>query len=310
MVAGTKVLLRLVCLLWLAPLTVHGFVTTLARKGETARVVRHPVVLAVDNDHGSSSTNRRRRMHQHYPIGVDWWCYDCTPLTAAGTAVTATTTRLYQSSPWWEGDDLRWTSRWRRRWFSGPKKRRPGDDLSWRPVTTTWCLVTLLLYVYQAFDTVTAIRRRYPYVWPSQAPRVIFDVLLGTARMGPLTAQLAATTASAYQMIHVEPYRFVTAFLVHGSVLHWGFVMFTLLRQLPPYLETELGCGVFATVLLFSTVFGHWFALAALAGQGSAAEAYLLGGTTGIAGLYGLLFVCLVRMENPTTTRQIGKGLG
>jgi membrane associated rhomboid family serine protease len=281
MVAAINV--RLTCLLWLAPIiAVHGFVTPLARN----------VVGAGRPKRSPASPQTRADRHR----GARWHHNSCRG--------AVTTTKLYQSSSW-EGDDLRWTSKLRRRWFSGQRRGGSGG----RPVTATWCLVSFLLYGYQVFDTVAAIRRQYPHVWPSQALQVVLDVLLGTARMGPLTVQLAATTANSYQMLHREPYRFVTAALAHGSLIHWGLATYALLRQLPPYLESELGSGLFATVFLMSSVFGHWFALAASA-QGSATEAYLLGGTTGLAGLYGLLFVCLARMGNPATTKQVGKGIG
>ena len=201
----------------------------------------------------------------------------------------------------WDGDDVRWTSRLRRRWLGSLQYGLMNRSTIMR---TSLLWTTLLVYLYQAYNTIFWIRQAYPASWPNAAPSIVMDTLLGSARAGPFTTALCYTPQSA----RLSPWRYLTSGFLHSSILHWAFTM-DALRRLPGWLEELGGGNTLRSSLLYMTTF--WVATVSgnLASQG-AAEGWVVGASGGIAGLYGLMYVSLIRMSNPRATSMTLRGAG
>ena len=198
----------------------------------------------------------------------------------------------------WQGDDIRPSTRFQRRFrysLTGRFTDEPGKQ--------TLILINTFLFLYQTVSTVNAIRRRHPSYWPNQAGTMLLDSLLGASVVqGRLTADFVHSAALSSR----QPHRFLTAGFLHGSLLHFVLNMDTL-RRMPSWLETGLGTPLFLTAYLVSIVTGNWAHSFGL-GSSNAASA-VLGASGGLTGLYGLMYVCLVRMGNPSSAWMVLRGM-
>jgi membrane associated rhomboid family serine protease len=210
----------------------------------------------------------------------------------------------------WDGDDLRLYSRLRRR-----MKRYIGygssSYSSSQPAQKTLLLLNTGMFVYQTINTVQWIAKRYPNYWPSQATSIVWDTLRGSTTMtGPLTRGfLHAPLVSKYQ-----PHRYLTAGFLHGNLLHLLLNMDSQ-RRVPAWVETGLGRPLYLSTFIVSSVTGnvaHGFLTLNGAGAvaASAATTTCMGASGGICGLYGLMFMALVRMRNGQATTSLFKGMG
>lgn len=217
-----------------------------------------------------------------------------------------TTIHKYDSTHWslpqddWDGDDLRWFSRWRRRLF---RTYRSPLDRS-QPARNSLVAVNVLFYSYQVINTIQWIIQKYPAYWPRQAFPIIFDALMGSTSTGPLTRDFIYTSALA----RIQPHRYLTAGFLHGGILHLVLNM-DALRRIPNWVETGLGSGLFLTTFLVSVVagnLGHTY----ISPDGMAGNVACLGASGGICGLYGLMYVALVKMGNDRASSQVIRGMG
>ena len=197
----------------------------------------------------------------------------------------------------WDGDDLRWWRRWSRR-----RQRRMGDG-SGTPARNSIIVTSIVLFLYQTYSTVDFIRRGYPSHWPSQAIPIVFDALVGSSIRGPLIMDLAFSNL----MSRGQPHRFLTSGLLHGGLLHLLLNVDALRRQ-PAWLENGLGFPLYLTCMFVSIMagnIGHMYGF-----NGNPYDRTLsMGLSGGISGLYGLMYVCLVRMGNPQALGRTAKGL-
>jgi membrane associated rhomboid family serine protease len=203
--------------------------------------------------------------------------------------------RARNSQQQWEGDDIRWITKFRRNFGF-----RSGD-LQRHPARNSLILVISFLYTYQVVNTVSWMRHRYRKYWPASAASMILDVLVGNARPGPLTMDLVHSS----QLSSVQPHRFLTGGFLHGSIFHL-LINADALRRLPGWIETGLGPPLYLTTFLASVVAGN------VAHSYTTLDGYTLclGASGGICGLYGLMYVCLVRMGNHAAAWRVIKGMG
>ena len=196
----------------------------------------------------------------------------------------------------WEGDDLRWSRRLRRRL---QRRQGPGEDA---PAKNALMVMNILFFLYQTIITVDFIRRAHPEYWPRQALPIIGDVLWGNSVRGPLTLDFAFSNS----LSHSQPHRFVTSGLIHGGILHLLVNLDTMRRQ-PPWLEGGLGKSLYLTTYFAGIVMGnlgHVFVT-----KNPYNRTLLLGASGGICGLYGLMFAALVKMGNSKAALLIAKGM-
>jgi membrane associated rhomboid family serine protease len=192
----------------------------------------------------------------------------------------------------WEGDDVRWSTKLRRSW-----RRR--FDFSRQPVRNTVILINIAAFIWQTVDTISWLRLKYPTEWPSQALSIVWDTLWGRSQMGPFTKDFVHANFLSQR----QPHRLLTAGFLHGGLLHLVFNMDALSR-LPSWLETGLGRALYAVTFVTAIVAGnlaHSYA--------TLTDAFCLGASGGICGLYGLLYVCLVRMGSHTAAWRLVKSL-
>lgn len=202
--------------------------------------------------------------------------------------------QLQQSWQNWEGDDLRKSSKLRRR-------LRRELDFGKQPVRNSLIAVTVGVYLYQVFDTVAWVRRTYPHVWPRQALSIVWDTVIGNARPGPLTWNFLHAT----HLSRRQPHRYLTAGFLHGSLIHL-LLNLNALRSLPSWLETGLGAPLYWTTFVVSVVGGN---LADTVLSEGTATRLCLGASGGICGLFGMLYVSLVRMGNHAAAWRVIKGM-
>jgi membrane associated rhomboid family serine protease len=187
----------------------------------------------------------------------------------------------------WDGDDLRWTQRLRRRMF------RSNIGGSKTPGRSTLIGLNLFMFVYQTINTVQMIARQHPGYWPRHALSMILDTLLGSANVrGPLTTDFVHIS----YLSNRQPHRFLTAGFLHGDIIHL-LLNLDALRRLPSWLETGLGTSLFVTTFIVSIVtgnIGHSIVMAP-----TAPRTICLGSSGGICGLYGLMYVALTKMGQP-----------
>lgn len=202
----------------------------------------------------------------------------------------------------WDGDDLRWWRRWKRRLQRGGGFFG-GDGVRATPVRTSLVITSLVLYLYQTLSTVNFIRRAYPQHWPHQAGPILVDALFGSSVRGPVTMAFAFSNA----LSHSQPHRFLASGFLHGGLIPLLLNIDHLRRQ-PSWLETGLGWSLYLTTLLLCIVTGNMGQL--YFGNGGPYDKTLyLGLSGGISGLYGLMFVCLQKMRNPGAFGRIIKGI-
>jgi membrane associated rhomboid family serine protease len=198
----------------------------------------------------------------------------------------------------WDGDDVRWWSKIKRR-FS---RSFIDTGVKAQPVRTLLLLVHLTFFVAQVADTTLHIRKKYPIYWPKKAPAMIWDALWGSATPGPLTANLYHSVIRST----LQPYRYLTAGLIHGGILHFVLNMDALLR-LPAWLETGLGSGLFFTCYAMSMIAGNMSHT--LATYELSPRAGVIGASGAICGMYGLMLSILLKVGNRRAARQVWRGL-
>ena len=208
--------------------------------------------------------------------------------------------RIYQKTlhtsqeKYWEGDDIRWISKIRR-------LLRRTFDWKGQPMRNTIIAMNMALFVYQSMNTIDWIRQQYPQVWPSQVLPIAFDTLMGNSRPGPFTVDFVHSKL----LSHRQPHRYLTAGFLHGSIIHL-LLNLNALRQLPPWLETGLGARLYGTIFVFAICGGNvLYSLTT-----TEPLAFCLGSSGGICGLYGLMYVCLVRMGNQKASWRVLQGMG
>jgi membrane associated rhomboid family serine protease len=200
--------------------------------------------------------------------------------------------RMHQN---WEGDDMRWSTRLRRKLL-----RQKGDSAS--PVKTSLIVLNLLFFFYQTITTINLIRRGHPEYWPRHAFPMITDAIVGSAVHGPLTLDFSFSNALSKN----QPHRFLTSGFLHGGIVHLLINLDTLRRQ-PSWLETGLGAPLYLTAFLVSIVTGN---IGHMYGVNNPFDHILcLGASGGICGLYGLMYVSLIRMGNSRAASRIAKGM-
>lgn len=197
----------------------------------------------------------------------------------------------------WDGDDTRYWSKIRRRILRGQM------DGSNTPAIASLILINFLMFLYQTSNTVNRIRKRNPNYWPSDALSMITDTLLGTTNVrGSLTTDFIFSGFLAKR----QPHRYLTAGFLHGDIIHL-LLNLSAFRSLPPWLETGLGAPIFLTTFLVSIVTGN-INYAFYSSQ-TVATSFCLGASGGICGLYGLMYVALVKMGNSQSAMRVIKGM-
>jgi len=191
----------------------------------------------------------------------------------------------------WDGDDLRYISRLRRRIRRSFSFQSEYD----RPVRNTLIAICTMVFVWQTISTVQWIARTHPAYWPSKAPFIIWDAVLGTAKPGPFTRDFRFTVFRAQR----QPHRWLSSGFVHGSLLHLALNIDALRRQ-PAWLETGLGGGLYMTTFLLSIVAGN-LGYSHLGLDGVNVSSVVLGASGGICGLYGLQWISMAKMGNSRT---------
>jgi membrane associated rhomboid family serine protease len=199
-----------------------------------------------------------------------------------------------RNKSYWDGDDVRWRSKWIRR------LQRSLDDSSALPARNTIVAACVLGFIYQSFDTLLTLKRRFPSYWPQQAFSMIVDTLIGsTVNQGSFTTNWIFHPI----MARAQPHRYITAGFLHGGIVHLLLNMDSI-RRMPDWLETGLGAGLYLSTFLTSIVTGHishtYF---------DDFKSACLGASGGIMGLYGLMYVCLVRMGNSRAAWLVLRGL-
>jgi len=195
----------------------------------------------------------------------------------------------------WDGDDVRWTTRLRRKFL----RRRFRLDTSARSRTKT-ALVALqvLMYGYQIVTTIVTVRRNYPSYWPNHAAEMIIDSIWGSAVVnGPLTNTFGFSAAFSKAEI---PYRYITSGVFHSGLLHLLVNIGVMIKQ-PSWLATGLGGPLYATTFFGSIIMGNIAHVLNTSDRLFNVNMYL-GSSAGICGLFGLMFVCLTRMANTNPT--------
>lgn len=196
----------------------------------------------------------------------------------------------------WEGDDLRWSTRfWRRL-----RRRSPSGDST--PAKTVLLCMDILLFLYQTVTTVAYFRQEHPSYWPSHALGMITDAVVGSSVLGPLSRDFGFSNSLSRN----QPHRFLTSGFFHSGVIHLLVNLDTLRRQ-ASWLETGLGVPLYLTTFFVSIVAGN---VGHLIGANNPFDQTLcLGSSGGICGLYGLTFVSLIKMGNRGAAGRIARGM-
>ena len=197
----------------------------------------------------------------------------------------------------WEGDDVRWIAKIQR------NIQRSTYDWQNQPVRNFLIVSNILLFMYQCTNTIQFIRNRYPQSWSTYSLTILFDTIMGNSRPGPFTMQFVHSNFISIQQQQV--YRFVTSGFLHGGLVHLVLNM-DALRQLPSWLETGLGHALYLTTYLLAIVGGNIFHSMTIVDR----TTLCLGASGGICGLYGLMYVSLIRMGNHTAAWRIIRGMG
>lgn len=201
----------------------------------------------------------------------------------------------------WDGDDLRWSSKASRRFYR-QLLGGLGSDGELITVRNTLVAINVATFFYQAITTINSIRLRHPSFWPSKAPTILLDSLWGATYPGPLTLDFVHNK----QWSMLQPHRFITAGFLHGGIVHLIANMNALLN-LPAWLETGLGAPLYLTTYVAAIVGGNIFDNVI---NLDSADSLCLGASGGICGLYGLMYVSLLRMENKSAAFRVLKGMG
>jgi membrane associated rhomboid family serine protease len=161
-------------------------------------------------------------------------------------------------------------------------------------------ILNIVVFSYQVTNSVDYVRRKHPAYWPSDALLIIWDVLRGASIMGPFSMDFVHSDF----LSRWQPHRYLTAGFLHGGLIHLLVNMDSLLRT-ATWLETGLGWSLFVTTFLVGIISGNlWHALSALN------NSLCLGASGGICGLYGLMFVSLIKMGNTQLGWRVLKSMG
>ena len=206
-------------------------------------------------------------------------------------------THHHGSNTQWEGDDIRWIAKIQR------NIQRSTYDWQNQPVRNFLIVSNIALFIYQCTNTIQYIRNRYPQSWSTYSLNILYDTIMGNSRPGPFTLQLVHSNFISIQQ--QQAYRFLTAGFLHGGLVHL-FLNMDALRQLPSWLETGLGHALYISTYLIAIVGGNIFHSVTIVDR----TTLCLGASGGICGLYGLMYVCLVRMGNHTAAWRVIRGMG
>jgi len=188
----------------------------------------------------------------------------------------------------YDSDDIRWTTRIRRRML-----RSRSDGLSGNWIKPFFISVQILMYICQIITTVISIRRKFPSYWPNHFAEMIIDSIWGSAvSMGPFTSAFGFSGAFSKSQ---HFYRYATSGLFHSSLLHL-LIDIDAIRRLPRWLSTDLGTPLYFTTLILATISGNLAHVMSLSDPWDCN--IILGSSVGICGLFGLMFVCLARISN------------
>jgi len=199
----------------------------------------------------------------------------------------------------WDGDDIRWTSRIRRKL----SRRRMVLDTSTRSQVKNYLIaLQVVMYCYQILTTVVYCRRKFPSYWPNHAMEIIIDSIWGSAFVsGPLTTTFGFSAAFSRAQ---QSYRYITSGLFHNSLTHLLIDIGVMGRQ-PIWLASGLGAPLYLTCFFGSIVIGNLGHLMNSTDRLFDPKIYL-GSNGGICGLFGLMFVCLARMASANSSRNSG----
>ncbi|KAI2509791.1 hypothetical protein MHU86_4644 [Fragilaria crotonensis] len=194
----------------------------------------------------------------------------------------------------WDGDDLRWSERLRRRIESRLEK---GTET---PLRDALIASNIAMYIYQAINTLCYLKVTYPSYWPSWS--MISDAILDSgSTIGPLTRAFMFSAHLGKR----QPHRYLTSGFLHGGLLHLIGNLYAL-HEMPNWLETGLGWPLFVTTYLVGIVAGNW-----AHARSAPMDEFLvgIGASGGIVALAGLAFVSLAKMKNQPATLQILKNV-
>jgi rhomboid protease GluP len=149
---------------------------------------------------------------------------------------------------------------------------------------------------------VNFIRRGHRNLWPRQALPIIADVLLGKSINGPLTKDFFFSNALSNR----QPHRYLTSGFIHHGIVHFLVNMITLRNQ-PSWLALGLGGPLYLTTYLTSIITGnmaHQYYL-----NSPFDRTLSLGSSGAIGGIYGLMYVQVMRMGNGSAMFRVLKGM-
>ena len=109
-------------------------------------------------------------------------------------------------------------------------------------------------------------------------------VPLGGISNVPTSGPLCSDLSFIPRLALLQPHRFLTSALVHGNLIHIFFNLSSILN-LPSFLPSALGSGLFLATFLISTLTGN------VAHMMTTPSTPVLGASGGICGLYGILYV-------------------
>lgn len=199
--------------------------------------------------------------------------------------------------PEWDGDDIRFISRLRR--------RIGRYDISISTSRTKNALLTLhwLFFLYQTVTTVNTIRKGHRSYWPKHAFSILSDVLLGASIAGPYKKDFLYSNALGQR----QPHRFLTSGFVHHSIIHFLVDMIAIQNQ-PSWLAMGLGGPLYLTAYMSSIVSGNvaqrWYS------KNPFDRTICMGSNGAIGGIYGLMYVQLMKMETSRGILRVMKGMG
>mmetsp|Transcript_28939 Transcript_28939/g.43709 ORF Transcript_28939/g.43709 Transcript_28939/m.43709 type:complete len:363 (+) Transcript_28939:110-1198(+) len=193
------------------------------------------------------------------------------------------------SGPFWDGDDVRWITRQRRRLT---RFRQASSS----PVRESLLVINASIYLWQVLTTIRHLRLKFPAYWTNRSYSMIFDsVFDGTQTVGPFTSDFMFSSMAAMR----QPHRFLTSGFLHASIMHLGLNLYVL-RQLPTWIESGLGWALMITTYLLGIIGGSYF-------HGKLIHDNMMicvGSQGGVAALAGLSFIALTKMKKKSLTAK------
>jgi membrane associated rhomboid family serine protease len=173
--------------------------------------------------------------------------------------------------------------------------------IRWKSVKTWLILVNASLYLYEVILTILKLKRNYPAYWPDRATEMVIDSVWGTV-LGPLATSFGFSAALSKS----QPYRALTSGFTHDGMVHL-LINMAVLQQQPSWLETGLGTPLYLSTFLWSIIGGNTMHLLQCATTWD--RTLCLGASSAVCGLYGLLYVCMVRMRSGRGSGNILGGM-